>query len=87
MKKIVIVTAILASMTVMAQQPADQLPLLSSSGQRKWVMQGTVGKQPQIHDLDAEWVLQHHYLFSESFLRDKNAQGEPKYDSWCSSAG
>ena len=80
MKKIVIVTAILASMTVMAQQPPINSPLLDHLA-GKWVMQGTVGKQPQIHDLDAEWVLQHHYLRFREASRDKNAQGEPKYDS------
>lgn len=80
MKKIVIVAAILASMTVMAQQPPISSPLLDHLA-GKWVMQGTVGKQPQIHDLDAEWVLQHHYLRFREASRDKNAQGEPKYDS------
>jgi hypothetical protein len=44
-------------------------------------MEGTVGKQQVTHELDAEWVLQHHYLRFHEVSQDKNDKGEPQYDA------
>jgi hypothetical protein len=51
----------------------------SSAG--KWLLQGTVGKQPVTHDFDAEWVLQHHYLRFFEVSREKSDKGEPQYEA------
>ena len=80
MKQILVVAMTLASLTATAQQPSVNSPLLDHLA-GKWVMQGTVGKQSETHDFDAEWVLQHHYLRFHEFSRDKNDKGEPQYDS------
>jgi len=70
----------LTALTAMAQQPPVNSPLLDHLA-GKWVIQGTVGKQPVTHDLDAEWVLQHHYLRFHEVSRDKNDKGEPQYEA------
>jgi hypothetical protein len=70
----------LTALNVMAQQVPVNSPLLDHLA-GKWVMQGTVGKQSVVHDLDAEWVLQHHYLRFYEISRGKNDKGEPQYDA------
>jgi hypothetical protein len=80
MKQLVLVMMIFASLVAMAQQPPVSSPLLDHLA-GKWRMQGTVGKQPATHDLDAEWVLQHHYLRFHETSREKNDKGEPQYDA------
>ena len=80
MKQFVILATILAALTVTAQQAPVDSPLLDHLA-GKWTMQGMVGKQPATHDLDADWVLQHHYLRFREVSREKNGKGEPQYDS------
>jgi hypothetical protein len=53
MKQLVILATILAALTVMAQQPPVNSPLLDHLA-GKWLLRGTVGKQPVTHELDAE---------------------------------
>jgi hypothetical protein len=80
MKQLAMLATILAALTVVAQQPPVNSALLDHlTG--KWLLQGTVGKQPVIHDVDAEWVLQHHYLRFREVSRDKNDKGEPQYEA------
>jgi hypothetical protein len=80
MKQLVLVMTIFASLIAMAQQPPVRSPLLDHLA-GKWQMPGTVGKQSVTHDLDAEWVLQHHYLRFREVSREKNDKGEPQYDA------
>ena len=80
MKQSVLFVTILAAVTVMAQQPPVNSPLLDHLA-GKWLIQGTVGKQSVTHDFDAEWVLQHHYLRFHEVSRDKNEKGEPQYEA------
>lgn len=80
MKQLVLVMTIFASLIAMAQQPPVSSPLLDHLA-GKWLMQGTVGKQAVTHDLDAEWVLQHHYLRLREVSREKNDKGEPQYEA------
>lgn len=75
-----ILTALLVATTVTAQQPPVNSPVLDHLA-GKWLLQGTVGKQPVTHELDAEWVLQHHYLRFREVSRDKNDKGEPQYEA------
>jgi hypothetical protein len=71
---------ILAALTAMAQQAPVNSPLLDHLA-GKWLLQGTVGKQPVTHDFDAEWVLQNHYLRFREVSREKNDKGEPEYEA------
>jgi len=80
MKQFVLLATIFAALTSMAQQAPINSTLLDHLV-GKWVMQGTVGKQVATHELDAEWVLQHHYLRFREASREKNDKGEPQYDS------
>jgi hypothetical protein len=67
--------------TTAAAQPAPvNSPVLDHLA-GKWQLQGTVGKQSVTHDLDAEWVLQHHYLRFREVSREKNDKGEPQYEA------
>ena len=80
MKQLLFVMTIFASLVAMAQQPPVSSPLLDHLA-GKWQMHGTVGKQAVTHDLDAEWVLQHHYLRFHEISREKNDRGEPQYEA------
>jgi hypothetical protein len=80
MKQLVLLGTMFAALTAMGQQPPVNSPLLDHLA-GKWLMQGTVGKQAATHELDAEWVLQHHYLRFREASREKNDKGEPKYDA------
>jgi hypothetical protein len=80
MKRILLVATVFAALTAMGQQPPVNSSLLDHLA-GKWVMQGNVGKQAKTHELDAEWVLQHHYLRFREASRDKNAKGEPNNDA------
>ena len=75
-----LLATILATLAMSAQQAPVVSPLLDHlSG--KWVIQGTVGKNTVTHDLDAEWVLQHHYLRFHEVSREKSEKGEPRYEA------
>ena len=80
MKHLVILAAMFWTLTAMAQQAPINSPLLDHLA-GKWVLQGTVGKQALTHDLDAEWVLQHHYLRFDEVSREKNDKGQPQYEA------
>jgi len=80
MKQLIMVATICAAWIAMAQQPVVDSPLLDHLA-GKWLLQGTVGKQPVTHDFDAEWVLQHHYLRFHEVSREKNDKGEPQYEA------
>lgn len=64
MTRIVLVVMIFAALMTMGQQAPVNSPLLEHLA-GKWVMHGTVGKQAETHDFNAEWVLQHQHLFRE----------------------
>jgi len=80
MKQLAILATIFASLVAIAQQAPVNSPLLDHLA-GKWIMQGNVGKQSVTHDLDAEWVLQHHYLRFHEVSREKNDKGEPQYEA------
>ena len=71
MKQVFVVTMIFAALTLNAQQPPLDSALLDHLA-GKWLMQGSVGKQPVTHEFEAEWVLQHHYLRFHEVSRVKN---------------
>jgi hypothetical protein len=80
MKPLIILATIFAALTVTAQEAPVNSPLLDHLA-GKWLLQGTVGKQSVTHDLDAEWVLQHHYLRFHEVSREKNDKGDPRYEA------
>jgi hypothetical protein len=80
MKQLVIVAMIFAALIAAAQEAPINSPLLDHLA-GKWQMQGRVGKNPTTHDLDAEWVLQHHYLRFREISREKNDKGDPQYEA------
>jgi hypothetical protein len=71
----------LCSATVaVAQHPPVNSPLLDHLVGR-WVLQGTIAGQDTTHEVNAEWVLEHHYLLIHEVSRQKNAKGEPQYQA------
>ena len=80
MKQLVLLVTIFVALTAIAQQAPVTSPLLDHLA-GKWLLQGTVGKQPVTHDFDAEWVIEHHYLRFHEVSREKNDKGEPQYEA------
>ena len=72
--------SLLVAPPVTAQQSGLQDPLLDRlAGQ--WVMTGTIAGAEITHDIDAEWVLGHHYLRIKDTSRERTATGEPEYEA------
>jgi hypothetical protein len=80
MKRFATVGTIFLALIAMAQEAPISSPLLDHLA-GKWLLQGTVGKQSATHDLNAEWVLEHHYLRLQEVSREKNDKGEPQYEA------
>jgi hypothetical protein len=63
-----------------AQQPPLQDPLLDNlTG--TWVITGRIGREATTHDLNAEWVLDHHYLRLHEVSRERYGTGRPRYEA------
>jgi hypothetical protein len=72
---------ILCTATVaVAQQPPVNAPLLDHLV-GKWVLQGTIAGQDTTHEVNAEWVLEHHYLVIHEVSHQVNGKGEPPYQA------
>jgi hypothetical protein len=79
--RLLLLPLILCTATVaVAQQPPVQAPLLDHLV-GKWVLQGTVASQQTTHQVNAEWVLGHHYLLIQEVSRELNGKGEPQYQA------
>jgi hypothetical protein len=63
-----------------AQEPPVNSPLLDHLV-GKWVLQGTIAGQETTHDVDAEWVLDHHYVRIHEVSRLKTSKGQPQYEA------
>lgn len=74
------VVLLFCAASVLAQQPALDSPLLDHLV-GKWVLTGDTQGTPTIHDVEAEWVLGHHYLRIHEISRVKNAKREPDYEA------
>ena len=64
----------------LAQQPPVQSPLLDKLAGH-WLLEGTLAGRPAAHDVDAEWVLAHHYLRIHEVSRNKGKDGAPDYEA------
>jgi hypothetical protein len=63
-----------------AQQPPVNSPLLDHLA-GTWVMRGTIAGQQTTHDVNAQWVLGHHYLQIHEVSRESNSHGQPQYEA------
>ena len=63
-----------------AQQPPLNSPLLDHLG-GKWVLEGMIAGKHVTHDVDADWVLDHHYLRVHETSREKTDKEKPQYEA------
>ena len=69
-----------APLLAAAQQPPLNSPLLDHL-EGKWVLRGEIAGQQVTHDVDAEWVLGHHYLRIHEISREKDPKTKPQYEA------
>ena len=63
-----------------AQQPPVNSPLLDHlTG--SWVLSGTIRGEQVTHDVQADWILDHHYVRIHEISRTKLADGKPQYEA------
>lgn len=46
-----------------------------------WVLEGVLGSRHVMHDITAEWILNHEYLRLHEVSREKNNKGGPSYEA------
>ncbi|MCX6285637.1 MAG: glycosyl hydrolase 53 family protein [Bacteroidetes bacterium] len=63
-----------------SQQPTLQDTLLDYITGR-WVLRGNIAGQATVHDISAEWVLNHQFVLIRETSHEKNAKGEPEYQA------
>jgi hypothetical protein len=68
------------STAAFAQNPPVDSPLLDHLA-GKWVAQVSIARHARTDDIDAEWVLAHHYLRVHEISREKDARGNPHYEA------
>jgi hypothetical protein len=79
-RHISIVAILLISVASAAQQPPIASPLLDRLVGH-WVLRGEIAGKETIHDVEADWVIQHHYLRLHEVSREKDAKGQPQYEA------
>lgn len=47
----------------------------------RWTLAGVIAGQNTTHDVDAEWVLQHHYVRINEVSRERTENGQPQYEA------
>ena len=63
---------------------AQQAPLVSPILDKlagHWVLRGEIAHKATVHDVDAAWAIQHHYLRVHEVSREKNDRGQPAYEA------
>lgn len=78
--RILLFLALCSATMAAAQQAPVNSPLLDHLIGR-WVLQGSIAGQDTVHDVTAEWVLEHHYVRIQEVSRQKNGKGEPQYQA------
>ncbi len=68
------------SVPLLAQQPTLRDSLLDQMT-GNWILQGKIAGQETVHDIKAEWVLNHQYVRIHEVSRQKNASGQPEYEA------
>jgi hypothetical protein len=79
-RRLLVLLLLCSATGAFAQQPPVSSHLLDHLV-GKWVMQGTIAGKDATHDINAEWVLEHHYLLIHEVSRQKNDKGEPQYQA------
>ncbi|MGA8273909.1 MAG: hypothetical protein WB919_20265 [Candidatus Sulfotelmatobacter sp.] len=79
-RKIAVFAVLLASIVAAAQQAPVASPLLDHLTGH-WVLRGAIAGKQTTHDVDAEWVIQHHYLRLHEVSREKDVKGHPQYEA------
>jgi hypothetical protein len=64
-----------------AQQPSLHDDLLDDLAGH-WVITGTIAGAATTHDLDAEWVLDRHYLRLHEISRERDRAGRSRYEAY-----
>ena len=77
---IAVITVLLTSTIAVAQQPPLTSPILEHLTGH-WILRGEIAGKQTTHDVDAEWVIQHHYVQIHEVSRDKDAKGQPHYEA------
>ena len=47
----------------------------------KWVLRGLIAGQSTVHDITAEWVLNHQFVLIREVSREKDEKGNPQYQA------
>ncbi|HEY3780496.1 MAG TPA: hypothetical protein VGL56_05390 [Fimbriimonadaceae bacterium] len=79
-KTTLIIAIASAATAALAQNPPVNDPLLDHLA-GKWVMSGMLAGKNTTHELEAKWVIEHHYLQLHEVSRDKDAKGQPQYEA------
>lgn len=77
-------TLLLAMVLVSVAAAGQQEPLVSPQLDHMaghWVLRGEISGKPTTHDVDGEWIIQHHYLRLHELSREKDAKGQAKYEA------
>ena len=80
MKLKIVVLAVLLAGFASAQQAPLNVPLLDHLTGH-WILRGEIAGKQTTHDVDAEWIIQHHYVRIHEVSRDKDAKGQPQYEA------
>lgn len=74
------VLALLLTPLQLTAQQGFQDPLLDRLA-GEWILRGTIAGEEVVHDVDAEWVLGHHYLRFHELARERDENGNPAYEA------
>lgn len=80
MKLLIAVLLIVLATAATAQQAPLTSPLLDHMTGH-WVLRGEIAGKPTTHDIEADWVIQHHYVRLHEVSREKNDRGQPQYEA------
>ncbi len=78
--RVVFCLALCPTAFLRAQERPVHSPLLDHLA-GKWVLRGEITGQETTHDVEAGWVLDHHYLEIHEVSREKNQNGKPQYQA------
>lgn len=78
-RKLAILTLLLAGVAAAQQAPVSSPILDRLAGH--WILRGTIAGKQTTHDIDGEWVIEHHYLQLHEVSREKDAKGQSLYEA------
>ena len=78
--KLAVLAMLLAGAATVAQQAPVSSPLLDHMSGH-WVARGQIAGTQTVHDIDGEWIIQHHYLRLHEVSRENDDKGQPSYEA------